>query len=110
MLALLLSACGEGTIESTPVDRGRELVQDLGCVVCHDGSRPELGPDWNGIWGQSRVDMNGTAVPVDADYIRSSIVFPQQVVVGDFRGFMPPYALSENEIADIAAFVESLGS
>ncbi len=54
--------------------------------------------------------MNGTAVPVDADYIRSSIVFPQQVVVGDFRGFMPPYALSENEIADIAAFVESLGS
>ncbi|MBT8250478.1 MAG: c-type cytochrome [Acidimicrobiia bacterium] len=108
VLAGVLAACGADTIAATPVDRGTELVQDLGCVVCHDGTRPELGPTWNGIWNESRVDINGSTVLVDADYIRSSINFPQQVIAGDYRGFMPPYALSDAEIADIAAFIETL--
>ncbi len=108
MLGGLLAACGADITDATPVERGAELVQDLGCVVCHDGTRPELGPTLKGIWGEDRVDINGTPVRVDADYIRSSVYFPQQVVVGDYRGFMPPYALSDAELDDIAAFIETL--
>ena len=113
-LLVVLAACSpaepvaQETLPATPADRGALLYNDLGCAVCH-AAGSQLGPDLAGIWGQPRVDIAGTELTVDADYIRSSIVFPNQVIVGGFRGRMPPYFITDQEIADIAAFVESIG-
>jgi len=95
---------------NTPEGRGETLVTQNGCQGCHsvDGS-PGTGPTWRGIIGRQEELTDGSVVTVDEEYIRESIVNPQAKIVAGFEGvFMPAYDFSDEQLADIIAYMETL--
>jgi cytochrome c oxidase subunit 2 len=99
-------------IPEDPVARGDLWTQQFGCRACHsiDGS-PLVGPTWKGIFGTQEELTDGTTVTVDAEYIRNSIRDPGAQIVAGFQNLMPATVgaeLTDDQIADIAAFLESL--
>jgi cytochrome c oxidase subunit II len=99
-------------IPEDPVARGDLWTQQFGCRACHtiDGS-PLVGPTWLGVFGTPEQLTDGTTVTVDAKYIRDSIRDPGAHIVAGFQNLMPANIgaeLTEEQIADIVAFLESL--
>jgi len=99
-------------IPEDPVARGDLWTQQFGCRACHsvDGS-PLVGPTWKGIFGTQEQLTDGSTVTVDAEYIRNSIRDPGAQIVAGFQNLMPANIgadLTDDQIADIAAFMESL--
>lgn len=95
---------------NTPEGRGETLVTQNGCQGCHsiDGS-PGTGPTWLGIVGRQEELADGSVVTVDEEYIRESILDPQAKIVAGFEGvFMPAYDFSDEQLADIIAYMETL--
>jgi cytochrome c oxidase subunit 2 len=90
------------------VARGKSLT--VQCLACHttDGT-VKVGPSWKGLYG-SEVELdNGQTVIADAAYLHQSIVDPMSQIVKGFPPAMPPYNyLSEKDIQDIIAYIESL--
>ena len=92
-------------------DKGRRLMTEKGCADCHafpgNPARPSVAPD---------LTYAGGIHP--AFYIMESITNPSAVVVpgkgyaimqeGKLQSLMPPFAGSEAELRDIAAFLRSL--
>jgi len=115
--------------ELTPEERGAlwaGLEGGFACVSCHslDGS-PGAGPTWLGIYGREQALTDGTTVIADDDYLRDSIINPNnQIVVGFLPNVMPQNyserfaeteaAILANEgieidiIADLIAFMKTL--
>ena len=94
----------------TPEGRGQALVAANGCAACHsvDGSSG-IGPTWFRLAG-SQVDLvGGSVVPADDAYLTESIKSPQAKIVAGFEGQqMPTYGFSDEQIADIVAFIKTL--
>jgi cytochrome c1 len=90
------------------VARGKSLT--VQCLACHttDGT-VKVGPSWKGLYGSEVELENGQTVIADAAYLHQSIVDPLSQVVKGFPPAMPPYNyLSEKDIQDIIAYIESL--
>jgi cytochrome c oxidase subunit 2 len=94
----------------TPEGLGQILTVKNGCVGCHsiDGTKM-TGPTWFGLAG-SKVDLaDGSTVTADDAYIHESIVNPNAKVVAGFPvGIMPPFTLTDPEIANIIAYIKTL--
>jgi cytochrome c oxidase subunit II len=94
----------------TPEARGQALVAQNGCAGCHtiDGS-PLVGPSWFGLYG-SQADLNdGSTVTADDAYIKESILKPSAKIVAGFESVqMPPYDFTDEQIADIIAYMTTL--
>ena len=94
-------------------ERGQQVAQTAGCAGCHsiDGTKI-VGPSWKGLFGKTETFADGSTAVVDAAYIRESILTPSAKVVVDFPdGVMPKTfgdQLSEEEIADLIAYIMSL--
>ncbi|WP_298016212.1 c-type cytochrome [uncultured Castellaniella sp.] len=94
------------------VARGRQLVNELGCVACHATDHKRLvGPGWGGLAG-SRVALadGGTATADDA-YLAESIRQPDaKIVAGYPPHVMPPYdtLIDESDMKAIVAYLRSL--
>ena len=91
---------------------GEKLAKENGCVACHstDGTKI-IGPSWLGIFGSQEALTDGTTVTVDEAYIIKSIREPGANIVEGFDNLMPVTAgqnLSDEQIQDIIAFIESL--
>ena len=115
--------------ELTAAERGEIWYgseRGFGCVGCHslDGS-PGAGPSWQGLWMRDEELTDGTTVTADEEYIRSSILNPnEQIVVGFQPNVMPQnfaerFAEREQEILqsqgvevnimdDLIAFIQTL--
>jgi len=93
----------------TPEGQGKILATSKGCVGCHsvDGS-PMTGPSWLGLYGSNAPLSDGTTVLADDAYITESILEPTAKVVQDFAPVMPPFALTDEEIANIIAYIKTL--
>ena len=91
--------------------QGQALAQSRGCVACHsvDGSA-RVGPSWQGLYGKMRPLTDGSMVLADENYLRHSILEPQAQVVKGFPPIMPPARLSDDEVAALGAYIQSLGS
>jgi cytochrome c oxidase subunit 2 len=106
-------AAEQGDVEEmTPEERGQRLAQAQGCLTCHslDGSTI-VGPTWKGLYESEVPLADGSTVTADEDYIHTSIVEPNaQVHEGFPPGIMQSYegTLSEEEIADIIEFIETV--
>ena len=78
---------------------------------CHsiDGS-PLTGPTWVGLFGSDVKLADGSTITADEAFISQSILDPNATIVEGFPSpsVMPPYVLTEEEIANIIAYLKTL--
>ncbi|WPH13931.1 cytochrome c oxidase subunit II [Variovorax paradoxus] len=93
------------------VRQGHALADSKGCVACHtiDGS-PRVGPTWKGLYGKTETMADGSTALVDEAFLRSFIRDPQARHVKGFPPVMPKVELTEEELAALVAYIQSLGS
>jgi cytochrome c oxidase subunit 2 len=117
-MVIIASSLAEGTGSGPPVTAepdlpGEALAASTGCVACHSADGSELvGPSWQGVYGADRALDTGETVVADDAYLAESIVDPRAKIVAGFQPVMPEgYGdqLSEQDIADIVDYIESLG-
>jgi cytochrome c oxidase subunit 2 len=102
----------ESGIPDDPIERGRRWVEQYGCTSCHslDGSTL-VGPTWLGVFGSEETLSDGSSITVDDAYITESILNPSAKIVQGYPDVMPKnfqQQLTEQQILDIIAFMESL--
>jgi cytochrome c oxidase subunit 2 len=101
--------------ETSPADRGWEVLTRNGCNACHssDGSKL-VGPSYLGAWGSLRTVVSGREemeVFADEEYIRRSIYDPNaEVVEGYNSGLMLSYEgmVTEEEVELIIEYLKAL--
>lgn len=89
---------------------GQTAANEYGCASCHstDGSTI-VGPTWQNLWGSEVTLNSGETVTVDRDYITRSIREPDAFAREGFdTGVMPTLDVSQDEIDDIIAYMQSL--
>ena len=94
----------------TPEGRGKILVTQNGCLGCHtvDGSAG-TGPTWFNLYGSNVELADGSTVVADDAYIKESILQPQAKFVAGFESvFMPTFEFTDEQIADIIAYIKTL--
>lgn len=88
---------------------GEQLSRSSGCAGCHGGDfGGGAGPGWIGLAGSEQTLADGTVVVADAAYLIRAIADPSAEVVADYTLRMPANNLSDAEIADVVAFIETL--
>ena len=94
-----------------PAEAGRILWERKGCVQCHsiDGAGG-IGPTFKGAYGNRRQLTDGSAVTMDENYIRESILNPRAKMVAGFDPVMPTYQgrMKEEELNALIAFMKEL--
>ena len=126
LCAVLLTACGGGTGESSSgaqaggaqarggegdlVAQGEQLYQSMTCAGCHgrDGSGG-VAPQLQGLWGSQVELADGTTVTADAAYVEESIRDPQAKVVAGAVGQMPAFDPTPEDMEALLAYLRSLG-
>jgi cytochrome c oxidase subunit 2 len=95
---------------ATPEGRGEALVAANGCAACHSTTGAQgIGPTWRGLFGDEVQLTDGTTVITDEAYIAESIHDPQAKIVEGFETqLMPTYGFTEEQIADIVAYIKTL--
>lgn len=95
----------------SPVEAGEVLYQRRGCVQCHsvDGSA-KVGPTFRDAFGTQQTLADGSAVTVDENYLRESILEPQAKIRAGYKPVMPTYQgqLKDEEIAALIAYIKSV--
>ncbi|MCA9974397.1 MAG: hypothetical protein KC413_01550, partial [Anaerolineales bacterium] len=105
---------------------GAEGDGGFGCNSCHsiDGSTG-AGPTWLGLYGRQETLTDGSTITVDEEYIRNSILHPNDQILSGFnRDVMPQnyeelFAAKQAEIlasdgieidiiADLIAYIQTL--
>ena len=94
----------------TPEGRGQALVVANGCAACHTiNGAPGIGPTWFGLFGRTEELTDGSSVVADEEYIHESIEAPQAKIVAGFENqLMPAYDFTDEQIADIIAYIKTL--
>jgi cytochrome c oxidase subunit 2 len=94
----------------TPEGRGQALVVANGCAACHSiNGAPGIGPTWFGLLGRQEELTDGSVVVADEAYIHESIAAPQAKIVAGFENqLMPTYGFTDEQIADIIAYIKTL--
>jgi cytochrome c oxidase subunit 2 len=88
---------------------GEQLARSSGCAGCHGQDfGGGAGPTWIGLAGSDVELKNGTVVVADTAYLTRAIADPSAELVADYNLKMPANRLSDAEIADIVAFIETL--
>jgi cytochrome c oxidase subunit 2 len=98
------------TASQTPEGRGQALVAANGCGACHSiNGAPGIGPTWFALIGRTERLTDGSTVVVDEEYVHESIKAPQAKIVAGFENqLMPTYGFTEEQIADIIAYIKTL--
>jgi cytochrome c oxidase subunit 2 len=121
LVAALVSlgvACGDddgstatdgGATAGTAIERGENISRSRGCAGCHgsdfDGG---AGPTWVGLAGSEVVLADGSTVVADEAYLVRSIADPSADLREGYTLRMPANNLTDDEIADVVAYIESL--
>lgn len=97
--------------EKAELSDGMHILEVNGCLNCHDmNDKVKQGPPLNGIFGQERIVFTKTGkktVKVDEDYLRRSILYPEEEIVQGFGNWMPPTKyLSEEELKKIIEVIK----
>ena len=95
------------------VEVGQKVYQAR-CTACHSLAeyKPgQVGPSWKGLFGRDEVMEGEQHVKVDENYLRESILQPNEKVVKGFpKGVMQSFAgqLSEEELMGVIEFIKTL--
>lgn len=98
-----------GREDLSPLELGEALYTQKACATCHslDGS-PGIGPSWEGIYLSERPLASGGTVIADVNYLRESIIYPNEKVVEGYQPIMPPYAnLTDEELNSLITFIKA---
>jgi cytochrome c oxidase subunit II len=95
---------------ATPEGRGQALVAANGCAACHSVNGAQgIGPTWRGLFDHEVLLTDGTTVIADEAYLAESIHDPQAKIVAGFETqLMPSYGFTDEQIADIVAYIKTL--
>jgi cytochrome c oxidase subunit 2 len=90
---------------------GEQLYAQQGCQSCHslDGSR-KVGPTFQGLYGKTSHAMaDGSSVTVDENYLRQSILKPEENIVQGYQNLMPGTysSLSERQLTGLIEFIKT---
>lgn len=100
---------GEEVALLTPVEKGKKLVTDLGCLGCHTiTGEKSSGPTLKGIYGRETVLADGRVVKADDEYIEHALETPNRDVVKGYAAIMPPYKLSIDDEHAIVEYLKTL--
>ncbi len=111
---LVLVACSDptsGAPEPTTAagQRGLVLAGNNGCLGCHTTTGPRnVGPTWKDLYGSERKLTDGTTVIADEEYLTTAITDPGAQVVEGYGSVMPENRLSDDEVADVIAYLREL--
>jgi mono/diheme cytochrome c family protein len=97
---------------NSPAAAGAQLFVSLGCSGCHIRGGGGAGPSLQGVFGSQVALEGGATVPADEAYVRNSILIPKSQVVAGYQPIMPSFQgqLSQEQLAQLVAYVKSLGS
>jgi cytochrome c oxidase subunit 2 len=100
----------EEAARNTPEAKGEALVAANGCGACHsiDGSARPTAPTWFNLFGSSVELEDGSTVTADEAFITESIKDPKAKIVKGFQPTMPVYPFTDEEIANIIAYIKTL--
>ncbi|MBK8901637.1 MAG: cytochrome c oxidase subunit II [Anaerolineaceae bacterium] len=92
--------------------QGEQLFARLGCSSCHepDPEQDGRGPSLLGLYGDEVELQDGTTLVADADYIRRSILEPQEQIVAGYQPIMPSFAgqVDEADLLALISYIQSL--
>ena len=99
--------------EQSLADRGREIVENEGCIGCHSTDGTILAaPSFKGIMGrQTTLVRGGETHTIEADvrYIISAIKSPNAEIVQGYDPIMPAYDhLSDAEVKAVVEYLSTL--
>ncbi len=93
------------------VDQGKQLFTTKGCVACHDvdAGTVKVGPSLHKKFNTQELLADGSAILVDENYVRESILNPSAKWVKGFTAAMPSFQgqLSEMELNALIEFIKS---
>lgn len=93
----------------TPVELGKKLVRDLGCVGCHSlGGEEAAGPTFRGIFGRQTALVSGKTMPANDEYLEHSIRTPNEEIVKGYDASMPPYNMTEEDSHAIIEYLKTV--
>ena len=106
-LLIIVSAC---SANNPSPEAGQNLATLKGCNACHsiDGT-PKVGPTWQGLYNSQVELANGDVVLADDAYLAESITSPNEKIVSGYSvGAMPPITLTDEDIANLVAYIKSI--
>lgn len=101
---------GDGAVAGDAAN-GEALATSKSCVACHSVDGTQMtGPTWQGLYGHEVTLGDGSTVTADDEYIKNSILKPNDQIVEGFVAAMPSFEgqLTDQEIADLTAYIASL--
>lgn len=120
VLAVGSAACGsdgdtsgagatEGGQGGAAAQRGERLARSNGCAGCHGQDfGGGAGPGWVGLAGSEVVLVDGTTLVADDAYLTRAIAEPAADLTEGYNLKMPANNLTDAEIADIVAYINTL--
>jgi len=114
LFAFVLSGCSAGDQSGgdsvSEVALGQEVYERLGCDGCHAESSAIDAPALAGVFGSEVQLESGETVTADEEYIRESILAPQEKVVAGYQPIMPEYEgqVTDEELEALVDYVQSL--
>lgn len=99
----------DSTTGGASVSNGEQLARSYGCAGCHGSNfGGGAGPSLIGLAGSEVTLADGTTTVADDAYLTRAIAQPSADLVADYNLKMPANTLSDAEIADIVAYIETL--
>lgn len=94
-----------------PAEAGEALFTQLGCSSCHVGGAGTLAPPLEGLFGSEVPLEGGGTITADENYIRDSILTPQEHIHAGYTPVMPSYQgrVSEEQLVQLVDYIRSLG-
>ena len=113
MLTLGAAACGDdagSSLDLSPQgEDGRRVANSNGCSACHGSAgQGGTGPPFAGLYGTEREFTNAPPTIADDAYLSESISDPGAKLVAGYALPMPERSLSDDEIADVIAYIRDL--
>lgn len=98
-----------GETGDPPEVAGARLFERHRCGSCHK-AQGGSGPSLAGVFGRRVPLKSGESIVADEQYLRSSILNPQQHIVAGFQPLMPSYQgqLNESDVLKIIAYMKTL--
>jgi cytochrome c oxidase subunit 2 len=99
-------------VDGSAAYEGRKLFLKLQCISCHRTDAQQRAPLLEGLYGRTVTLKTNETVVADADYIRTSILYPARQVVQGWDPIMPTFQgkVSEDEVLQLIAYIRSLGT